>query len=122
VRVSEETSFILFWLLLAAFAVEALVSGLGLEPSAWFIQAVWLAPIVGMGIGLIPGCGPQIALVTLFLAGQAPLAAVAANVVSNDGDALFPALVKSPSAAILATAASVPASLFVGYLVLFFTL
>lgn len=122
VRVSEETSFILFWLLLAALVVEGLISGLGLEPSAWFTQVMWLAPIFGMGIGLIPGYGPQVALVTLFLAGQAPLAAVAANVVSNDGDALFPALVKSPSAAALATAASVPASLLVGYLVLFFTM
>ena len=43
-------------------------------------------------IGLIPGCGPQIVVATLFVNGDLPFAALLANTLSQHGDALFPIL------------------------------
>ncbi len=43
-------------------------------------------------IGLIPGCGPQIVVASLFVAGDLPFAALVANTISQHGDAIFPLL------------------------------
>ena len=74
-----------------------------------------LAPLVGVLVGFIPGCGPQILLTTLYLSGAVPMSALLANAISNDGDALFPAIALTPKAAILATAYSAVPALLVGY-------
>ena len=44
-----------------------------------------------------------------------PFSALAANAISNDGDALFPAIALAPRAAIAATAFSVLPALVVAY-------
>jgi hypothetical protein len=77
----------------------------------------WAAamPALGMLIGFIPGCGPQIVVTSLYLAGAIPLSAQFANAIANDGDALFPAIALAPRAAILATLYSAVPALVIGY-------
>jgi hypothetical protein len=49
---------------------------------------------------------------TFYLNGLVPLSAQLGNAISNDGDALFPAIALAPKTAILATAhTSIPALL-----------
>lgn len=63
----------------------------------------------------LPGCGPQIIVTTLYIQGIIPFSALTANAISNDGDALFPAIAMAPKAAVIATVyTSIPA-LAVGY-------
>jgi hypothetical protein len=71
--------------------------------------------MVGLLVGFVPGCGPQIVVTSLYLAGAIPFSAQLANAISNDGDALFPALALAPRAAILATAYSALPALLIGY-------
>ena len=66
-------------------------------------------------IGFIPGCGPQVVVTSLYLAGAIPLSAQLSNAIANDGDALFPALALAPKAAILATLYSAIPAVVIGY-------
>ena len=71
--------------------------------------------------GFLPGCGPQVVVATFYLNGFIPLSAEIGNAISNDGDALFPAIALAPKAAIIATLYSaIPAILFAyGYMFIF---
>ena len=51
----------------------------------------------------MPGCGPQVLVTTMYLAGIVPLSAQIGNAISNDGDALFPAIAIAPKVAVVAT-------------------
>ena len=52
---------------------------------------------------------------TFYLNGYIPLSAELGNAISNDGDALFPAIALAPKAAILATLYSAIPALVVAY-------
>ncbi|MGO1119026.1 putative manganese transporter [Rhodovibrionaceae bacterium A322] len=109
-RVSAETNFITTWVVVGFLAYEVAVVVFNLEPAALFQSYGWVLPLLGVGIGFLPGCGPQVLVTTLYLNGLVPLSAQIGNAISNDGDALFPALALAPKAAILATAySSIPA-------------
>jgi hypothetical protein len=73
-------------------------------------------PLIAILIGFIPGCGPQIMITSMYVGGQIPLAAQLGNSISNDGDALFPALAISAKVAILATLYSAIPAIIVAYL------
>ena len=60
-------------------------------------------PLMAILIGFIPGCGPQIMITSMYVSGQIPMSAQIGNSISNDGDALFPAIAISAKAAIVAT-------------------
>ncbi|MEM7654104.1 MAG: putative manganese transporter, partial [Pseudomonadota bacterium] len=62
-----------------------------------------------------PGCGPQIIVTTLYVNGLIPMSAQMGNALSNDGDALFPAMALAPKAAVVATAYSAVPALIVAY-------
>ena len=109
------TSFITAWVVVAFAGYELLVAGLGLDLAAWFRAAAPLVPGIAVLIGLIPGCGPQIVVTTLYLSGTAPLSAQLGNAIANDGDALFPAIAVAPKAAMVATVYSALPALLVGY-------
>jgi hypothetical protein len=69
--------------------------------------------VVGAALGLIPGCGPQILFISLYARGLLPFAALLANAISQDGDALFPLLVMDRRSALWATlVTSIPALVF----------
>jgi hypothetical protein len=52
---------------------------------------------------------------TLYLNGVLPFAALIGNAISNDGDALFPAIALNPRAALIATGYSAIPALVVAY-------
>ena len=70
--------------------------------------------------GFLPGCGPQIIVTTFYLNGYIPFSAEIGNAISNDGDALFPALALAPKAAILATLYSAIPAILVAYSYFYF--
>ena len=74
-----------------------------------------LVPLVAIFFGFLPGCGPQIVVATFYLNGFIPLSAELGNAISNDGDALFPAIALAPKAAVLATIYSAIPAIIVAY-------
>ena len=82
-------------------------------------EAAWIfLPLLAVLVGFIPGCGPQVLVTTLYLNGIIPFAALIANSISNDGDALFPAIALTPKMAIIATLYSGIPALIISYIVL----
>ena len=113
-RVIKDTNFVTTWVVLGFLVYELGVHFAGTGIEGWL--AVWapFVPFVAILVGFIPGCGPQIVVTTLYLAGAIPLSAQLGNAIANDGDALFPALALAPRAAILATLYSAVPALFFG--------
>ena len=66
-------------------------------------------------VGFIPGCGPQVVVVTMYLNGLVPFSAEIGNAISNDGDALFPAIAMAPKAAVIATLYSAIPAFVIAY-------
>lgn len=102
-RVIIDTNFVTVWVVMAFLIFE-----LGILWSDFDLKVlfeVWqpIVPIMSVLIGFIPGCGPQILVTTFYLAGLIPLSAQIGNAISNDGDALFPAIALAPRTAVLAT-------------------
>jgi hypothetical protein len=110
-----ETSFISVWVIVGFLVYELCVYFSGLDLKAQFVSLGALAPLFAIVIGFIPGCGPQILVTTLYLNGIVPLSSQLANAISNDGDALFPALALAPKAAIRATLYSALPAAIIGY-------
>ncbi|MCV2868279.1 putative manganese transporter [Defluviimonas sp. WL0002] len=114
-RMAEETSFISVWVILAYLSYDYAAAYAGLDLKTMFSAIAPVLPLVGAAIGFIPGCGPQVLVATLYTHGAIPFSALAANAISNDGDALFPAIALAPRAAIMATAYSTVPALIVAY-------
>ena len=94
---------------------EVSIYATGYELATLFEGLVIWVPLIAVVIGLLPGCGPQILVTTLYLSGVVPLSAQIGNAISNDGDALFPALALAPKAAIIATIYSTIPALLLAY-------
>ncbi len=120
VRVTEETSFIAIWVLAAYLAYDYLIFLTPLDLKVVFETIGILIPLLAIIIGFIPGCGPQILVTTLFINGMIPFSALLGNAISNDGDALFPAIAIAPRAAILATFYSAIPAFLMAYTLYFF--
>ncbi|QLE09319.1 putative manganese transporter [uncultured Pseudoalteromonas sp.] len=114
-KVLMDTHFVTAWVVASFMLFEVLVNLLGVDLKAWFSEYAYLAPLVAVAIGLLPGCGPQIVVMTLYIQGIIPFSAMAANAISNDGDALFPAIALAPKAALMATVYSTIPALLLGY-------
>jgi hypothetical protein len=114
-RVIDTTNFVTSWVVFAFVAYELLVATTGVDLGRAF--AVWapLVPAIAVLIGLIPGCGPQILVTSMYLSGSVPLSAQLGNAIANDGDALLPALAVAPRAAALATLYSAIPAVLVAY-------
>ncbi len=91
-RTARDAAEIMAWVVFADLAftlANGLLGGL-------LVQAlhgnVLLDVVIAAAIGLIPGCGPQIVVAGLFVAGDLPFAALVANTLSQHGDAIFPLL------------------------------
>lgn len=114
-RAAEETSFISVWVIGAYLAYDYLAAYAGLDLVAAFSAIAPLLPLIAILIGFIPGCGPQVLVTTLYINGVVPFAALLGNAISNDGDALFPAIALTPRAAVVATVYSAVPALIVSY-------
>lgn len=114
-RAIATTHFVTVWVILAYLAYELSLLAFGLDLAALFEVAGPLLPLMGVLVGFVPGCGPQIMVTTLYLAGALPLSVQLANAISNDGDALFPVIALAPRTAVIATLYSSVPALIVGY-------
>jgi len=114
-KVLQDTHFVTAWVVASFMLFEIMVTFFGFDFKLWFSHFAYLAPLIGVLIGFLPGCGPQIIVTTLYIQGIIPFSALAANAISNDGDALFPAIALAPKAAIIATVYSAIPAVLVGY-------
>lgn len=119
-RMAEETSFIAVWVIGAYLAFDYTVAYAGLDLKALFNSVGVLLPMVGIVIGFIPGCGPQVLVSTFYINGLIPFSALMGNAISNDGDALFPAIALNPRVAMMATLYSAFPAVLLAYLFHFF--
>ena len=110
-----DTNFVTGWVIIAFLIFEVSLFATGFELATLFDGlAIWV-PLIAVAIGLLPGCGPQVIVTTLYLTGVVPLSAQIGNAISNDGDALFPAIALAPKAAIVATLYSTLPALMLAY-------
>ena len=112
----DTTCFVSVWIITAFLCFELInlfTQGRMFEYLLFFGPFI---PLMAILIGFIPGCGPQIMITSMFVSGQIPMAAQIGNSISNDGDALFPALAISARVAILATLYSAVPAIIVAYL------
>ena len=114
-RTVSDTNFITGWVILAFLAYELTVHLGNLDLEAIFKSYYAFVPLIAILVGFLPGCGPQILVTTLYLNGIIPLSAQIGNAISNDGDALFPAIALHPKAAVKATIYSGIPAIIVGY-------
>ena len=114
-RVALQTNFVTVWVILGFLAFGLAVDVGGLDLGRLFGAAPALLPLLAVLVGFLPGCGPQIVVSTLYLHGWVPLSAQLGNAISNDGDALFPAIAIAPRAAIIATLYTAIPALLIGY-------
>ena len=120
-RVVDTTNFVTTWVICGFLTFEIFIYFTEYNLKTFF--EIWLPfiPLMAVFFGFLPGCGPQIVVTTFYLNGSIPLSAEIGNAISNDGDALFPAIALTPKAAIIATLYSaVPAIVFAyGYMFIF---
>lgn len=114
-RTISDTNFVTSWVVFAFLLFELTVHFLDLDLTSLFSSVAFLTPLIAVLIGFLPGCGPQILVTTLYLSGFVPLSAQIGNAISNDGDALFPAIALAPKAAIMATLYSAVPALILAY-------
>lgn len=111
-KVALDTNFVTSWVVVAFLLFELAMLYGDFKLENLFQHFTAFAPLAGVIIGMIPGCGPQIITTSLYLSGAIPLSAQIGNAISNDGDALFPAIALSPKVAFVATVySSIPALL-----------
>ena len=114
-KAAQDTNFVTAWVIVAFMSFELLTALGNIDlASAFSGWGVWM-PLVGLAVGILPGCGPQILVTSLYISGAVPLSTQLANAISNDGDALFPAIALAPRAALAATFYSAIPALIVGY-------
>lgn len=118
-KVALDTNFVTTWVVTGFLCFELIVQYGGIDIVSWFGQYHGFTPLIAVLIGIIPGCGPQIITTSLYLTGTIPMSAQLGNAISNDGDALFPAIALSPKVALMATAYSTIPALVVSYLYFF---
>lgn len=114
-RVALNTNFVTVWVVVGFLAFEIGRHTSGVSASSVFAAVPALAPLIGVLVGFLPGCGPQILVTTMYLHGIVPFSAQLGNSISNDGDALFPAIAISPRAALVATLYTAVPALVLGY-------
>jgi hypothetical protein len=121
VETATETARIATWVVVAFVGYEVVVATTGLDIAA-LPSIGMLGVLAGALLGLLPGCGPQLVLTGLWAQGALPLSVLAANALSQDGDALIPLLAADRRAAVLASVITVVPGLAVGGVLLAFGL
>ena len=114
-RTISDTNFVTVWVIFAYLVFELSVYFLGLDLKAVFDGWALFTPMIAILLGFLPGCGPQVLVTTMYLSGIIPLSAQIGNALSNDGDALFPAIAIAPKVAIVATLYSAVPAIILAY-------
>ena len=116
----DMTNFVTVWVIVGFLVFDLGIYFTGIDFKELFDVMLPLTPLLAIFIGFVPGCGPQILTATLYLNGYIPFSAEIGNAISNDGDALFPAIAICPKDAILATIYSAVPAVVVAYSYFFF--
>ena len=114
-RVVGDTCFVTVWVVFAYLIYELGVHYTGIDLAERFRVWAPLVPLMAIFIGFIPGCGPQVVVAAMYINGLIPFSAEIGNAISNDGDALFPAIAMAPKAAVIATLYSAIPAIIVAY-------
>tara|TARA_B100002051_G_C16682927_1_gene610912 strand:- start:18 stop:1169 length:1152 start_codon:yes stop_codon:yes gene_type:complete len=114
-RVIDTTNFVTTWVISGFLIFEIFMYFTNFDLKLFFDVWAPFVPLVAIFFGFLPGCGPQVVVATFYLNGYIPLSAELGNAISNDGDALFPAIALAPKAAILATLYSAIPAIIVSY-------
>ena len=114
-RTVADTNFVTTWVIAAFLLFELSVYLFGLDLKNLFTDLALYTPLVAILIGFLPGCGPQVLVTTMYLSGIIPLSAQIGNAISNDGDALFPAIAIAPRVAVVATLYSAFPAVLIAY-------
>ncbi|MEF8866522.1 MAG: putative manganese transporter [Salinibacter sp.] len=113
-----ETSMVTVWVIAGYLLYEYTMGVFSLDLRALSAAAGVGAPLAGAALGLVPGCTPQIIFAQLYAVEEViPFSALAANAISQDGDALFPLMAIDLKAALIATIYTTLPALIVGTLV-----
>jgi hypothetical protein len=114
-----EISFVITWIFVAYFVYDIIILLFGGDQ--FLVNLVLstgvISVFIGAALGLIPGCGIQIVLMSFYLKGNIPLGALVANAISQDGDALFPILAMDKKAAMWSMIITTIPAVFVGVIV-----
>ena len=114
-RVVDTTNFVSTWVICGFLVFEVFMFFTSIDLKDLFSTWLMFVPLIAILFGFLPGCGPQIVVTTFYLNGYIPLSAEMGNAISNDGDALFPAIALAPKAAIIATLYSAIPAIIVAY-------
>ena len=110
-----DTNFVTAWVVFAFLIFEIWMFSFNIDLESLFSGFALYLPLIAVVIGLLPGCGPQVIVTSMYIGGIIPLSAQIGNAISNDGDALFPAIALAPKTAIVATLYSTIPALIFGY-------
>lgn len=122
---AEDTAFVGTWVFVAYLLyvlLEFFLGGGSIEEGKKVMtdlmqSAGFIAVIAAALVGLIPGCGPQVILVSLYVQGMLPFSALLANAISQDGDALIPLIALNTRSALLATIVTTIPAIVIGLFV-----
>ncbi|MEC7495787.1 MAG: putative manganese transporter [Pseudomonadota bacterium] len=114
-RTISDTNFVTVWVIFAYLVFELSVYFLGIDLKTVFDGWALFTPMIAILLGFLPGCGPQVLVTTMYLSGVIPLSAQIGNALSNDGDALFPAIAIAPKVAVVATLYSAVPAVILAY-------
>ncbi len=114
-RIIDTTNFVTTWVIAGFLVFEIFMYFTEMDLKIFFDLWLPFVPLIAILFGFLPGCGPQVVVATFYLNGFIPFSAELGNAISNDGDALFPAIALAPKAAILATIYSAIPAIIVSY-------
>ena len=117
----SEISFVIVWIFVAYVLYDLIILMAGGEEALvnLILGAGVISVFAGAALGIVPGCGVQIVVMSFYLKGSLPFAALVANSISQDGDALFPLLAMDKKSALWATIITTIPSIIVGLLIYF---
>lgn len=118
---ASETAFVITWIFIGYLVYDLGVMIIGGEEVLKSILLVngMITVLIGAFLGIIPGCGIQVIFISLYSKGVIPFAALVANSISQDGDALFPLIAMDKKSALWANILNLIPSIIIGYLVYF---
>lgn len=125
----EDIAFIGTWIFIALFLYEMSMyfmdsvdyfagDGIGRHLSN---SSTYYAIVIGAVVGMIPGCGPQIIFVSLYLKGLLPIEALIAHSISQDGDALLPLIAMDIKSSLVLTVITTIIAIVIGFALLMIT-
>ena len=118
---ASETAFVITWIFVGYLVYDLGVMIIGGEEVLNSILLVngMITVLIGALLGVIPGCGIQVIFISLYSKGVMPFAALVANSISQDGDALFPLIAMDKKSALWAKILNLIPAIIIGFVVYF---